>query len=362
MWRSMFALGSLLLGACSSMPWNKPTLPEGVIVIPAKKSADASKAGCPQKAPVVSWREQLWQQNIGADTSIWIDKECRCATASFSTWDSAQQVLGEEATRRIRNIIASDGKFSDLTSQDRQALKQFSESPLWIPASIEHQIGEAAFKQHYENIVTPKKDEVDNVIPMLKENVEELTQQYPEIPWDLQFAVVDGLSSPATALPGGYVVIRRAFLVEAKDKDKQKRDMVAFVLSHEIAHIARRHETKALQVKVVATEQGYELFRTVAKGLEKGSSQSATELVDSGTKLKQNIAFLAKIGLDYDKNLELEADSCAGPAAKKAQFNPVKGWDDYKTTHPSSGTEQNSHPPTNERDANLKRVFSAMSQ
>jgi len=353
MWRRTVALGSLLLSACSIFSGGKSEVPEGVIEVPAIKPSDASKAGCPQKLPTVSWQETLWKTKATADTSVWIDKECRCATASFSTWDSVQQALGEETTRRLRNLITSGGSFTSLTPEDRRALIQFSESFLWIPSPIDQQLGEEQFKQFRGNIVTPKKDEVDQLLPKLKDSAEAVAKQYPEIPLDLKFALVDGLPNPGTALPGGYIIVGRGFMRTAKP------DELAFVLSHEVSHIARRHEVKAMQVKVVSLEQSYELFRTVAKTLG-GGQQSPADLVGSAASIKQSISFLGTVALDYDTNLELEADSCAVPATMKAGFNPATGWNEYKVDFGSTTPSPSSHPPTEARQANLQKVMGSI--
>jgi len=354
MWQRSLAMAALLLAGCSGMKTfldGNAGLPKDVIQVPAAKAAEASSSGCPSKVADVPWRVKLRKEKSTADSSVWIDKECRCAMASFSTWDSAKQVLGEESTRRIRNIITSGGSFTSLTAQDRQALKQFSESLLWMPSPIEGLIGKARFEQFRDKILT-KENDVDQLLPKVKKTAEQLAKQYPELPVDLKIAVVDGLSGPGTSLPGGYVVLGRAFVRTAKD------DQLVFVLSHEISHIARRHESKALQVKIVGAEQTYELFRTAVKTLEGG--QSATDILGSATSIQQSIAFLGNIGLDYEQNLELEADSCGAPATRNAGFDPAQGWRDYKEYYGSNASARSSHPPTSEREANLKKVLTSM--
>lgn len=85
------------------------------------------------------------------------------------------------------------------------------------------------------------------------------------------FKVVDVADLNAMALPGGYIYATRG-LVEAMNDDE-----LAFVLAHEIAHVARRHPVKALEQQLYA--QGIVTLIAIWKGGLSEGTQNTLGLV-----------------------------------------------------------------------------------
>lgn len=120
----------------------------------------------------------------------------------------------------------------------------------------------------------------------------------PNYPY--QFKVIDTDEVNAVAFPGGPVYMYRGLL----DHFKGDRDMVAWVLGHEVAHIALRHAAKRIENQVGA--------------------QLATELI-LGKGRAADVAGLVS-GLmfqDYGRDKELQADHQGLVYAAKAGYDPT---------------------------------------
>lgn len=67
------------------------------------------------------------------------------------------------------------------------------------------------------------------------------------------FYVLDDKKINAFAVPGGYIFVNKGLL------DKLNEDELAFVLGHEIGHVAARHSIKKLQVAL-----GFNILTSIA--------------------------------------------------------------------------------------------------
>lgn len=163
------------------------------------------------------------------------------------------------------------------------------------------------------------------------------------------FTVVDSDEINAFAIPGGYVYVTRGLLEWADNGGE-----VATVLAHELGHISARHGVQAMETYMVA--QGiYQIL---------GSDQLATLV--SG-------AIQVGAGLTFDKDQEREADSLGANYAAAAGFNPwamVEFFERLKTLEPRTSSQDgltsiltdlgelfSTHPPTDERIANTKKLI-----
>jgi predicted Zn-dependent protease len=120
----------------------------------------------------------------------------------------------------------------------------------------------------------------------------------PNYPY--QFKVIDTDEVNAVAFPGGPVYMYRGLL----EQFKGDRDMTAWVLGHEVSHIALRHAAKRIENQVGA--------------------QLATELI-LGKGRAADVAGLVG-GLmfqDYGRDKELQADHQGLVYAAKAGYDPT---------------------------------------
>lgn len=156
------------------------------------------------------------------------------------------------------------------------------------------------------------------------------------------FSILDEGGINAFSLPGGYIFVNKGLL------DHANKDEVAFVLAHEIAHVAARHSVKRLQASL-----GINLLLGLAlKDVESDTINRAVSIV-------YNV-----VSLGYSRGDELLADSLAVKYMHRAGYNPraavtlmeklKEGHNDYTLVFLSS------HPPPDERIKNIQEKIRAL--
>lgn len=118
------------------------------------------------------------------------------------------------------------------------------------------------------------------------------------------FTVVDSKEVNAFALPGGWVYVNRGLIERATNMSQ-----LAGVLSHEIAHVTRRHSVQQMQ-QAQGANAGVTVLCTLTKVCDNGASQAAINI--GGT------AMFAK----FSRSDEDEADAEAVMTTVKAGISP----------------------------------------
>lgn len=126
----------------------------------------------------------------------------------------------------------------------------------------------------------------------------------PNMPW--KFGIIDTDDFNAFSTPGGYVLISRGLL-----DDMRTESELAGVLSHEIAHVVRKHHLKALQTSMRDSALGD--FKDYVGGPGGLAGQFASALVSAGKDM---------FVLGLDRNDEYEADRMAVVIAARAGYSP----------------------------------------
>ncbi len=117
-----------------------------------------------------------------------------------------------------------------------------------------------------------------------------------------RFAVVRSDAINAFAMPGGYVLLSAGLL-----KVLESEDELAFVLAHEIGHVARRHHYQVVQRQRLAEQ--------AAKGLQNVTRDGDT------ARLAQASGQIYARGLD--KGAEFEADRLGVEIMARAGYDPA---------------------------------------
>ena len=110
----------------------------------------------------------------------------------------------------------------------------------------------------------------------------------PDLPW--QFGVLDAPQVNAFAVPGGSIFVTRGLVERMKSEAE-----LAGVLSHEIAHVLKKHHLKAIQKNAQAGLAS----EALSMAMKDSNSEARGKLVGFGTEMYAR-------GLD--KSDELEAD------------------------------------------------------
>ena len=162
------------------------------------------------------------------------------------------------------------------------------------------------------------------------------------------FTVLDTEQINAFAILGGYVYVTKGLLMSASSGAE-----VASVIAHEIGHITARHGVQALETYV-----GAELLSELLGGGDLGEVVS--------------VAIQGGYGLTYSQDQEREADQLGVEYANASGYNAWGMVNFFEYLNSLSGEEPNedpdeidglfedlgelfsTHPPTDERIANVK--------
>ena len=171
-----------------------------------------------------------------------------------------------------------------------------------------------------------------------------LQTERPDLPWT--FGVLDDDGFNAFATPGGNIFVTRGLLARMHNESE-----LVGVLSHEIAHVLRKHYLNALKSKAMAGIGGDFLINKYANG-------NFSEFKEMALK-----TFKEVYTKGLDKGDEYEADRMAVVIAARAGYDPY-GLPGVLQTLQSQNEQDNNfsllfstHPSPNERIDNLDKVM-----
>lgn len=172
-----------------------------------------------------------------------------------------------------------------------------------------------------------------------------LHSERPGLPW--KFGIIDSPDYNAMSMPGGYVLITSGLFDRMRSESE-----LAGVLSHEIAHVVRRHHIEALQKSLRGEAVGdmRQYFNVGGSGL---GGQFAKALLSAGKTLYLQ-------GLSQDD--EFEADRMGVIIAARSGYSPYGLVGVLQTLSGAPATheyalEMRTHPSPIER---IRRLDAAM--
>jgi predicted Zn-dependent protease len=178
----------------------------------------------------------------------------------------------------------------------------------------------------------------------------------PELPWT--FGVIDTETINAFAMPGGTVLVSHGLLRRLGNESE-----LAGVLGHEIAHVVRRHQLKAIQ-----SSAGTEVFADLGKeavaqrtgrgdvlGLKTAAAKAGVDAVKNGIFLRP-----------LDRSMEYDADRLGLVLAARAGYDPyglVAALQMLAQVKPDEGAASimfSTHPAPTDRLSELERAMPAL--
>ena len=132
-----------------------------------------------------------------------------------------------------------------------------------------------------------------------------LQTERPHLPW--RFGVTDDADVNAFAMPGGTILITRGLYEKFRNESE-----LAGVLAHEISHVVKKHQLKAIKS---ALGHEWQADIAVAVAEKKGSS-------DAKRTLKAYTAGTELFARGLDKDDEFEADRMGVVIAARGGYNP----------------------------------------
>jgi len=163
---------------------------------------------------------------------------------------------------------------------------------------------------------------------------------------EYNFYVLEDKELNAMALPGGFIYVNSGLINILND------DQLAYVIGHEVGHVAARHITKKIQANLT-----YQLILAVAltgAGAERPITQSVALGVDT-------VYQLASLG--YSRKDEYEADKIGTKYAYLAGFDPYGALTALEKIKQEEGPDWKvlgyfrSHPYADERIAALNKYI-----
>ena len=178
----------------------------------------------------------------------------------------------------------------------------------------------------------------------------------PDLPWT--FAVIDTETINAFAMPGGYVIVSSGLLKRLSSESE-----LAGVLSHEIAHVVKKHQLQAIQSAAkgdLASSIGKDLAgdaiarrggNIVAQEAKTWASGIATDLLKEGFFLRP-----------LDRSMEFEADQLGVVIATRSGYDPygLVGALEMLAQYKGGGDAASifsTHPPAADRLAELEKFL-----
>lgn len=169
---------------------------------------------------------------------------------------------------------------------------------------------------------------------------------------DYKFFVLADEELNALTLPGGFIYVNKGLLNILNDAE------LAYVLGHEIGHVAARHIAKKIQ-----TNMGYQLLLGVAFSAMGGGSAGSTGAVAQGVDTVYNL-----IALSYSRKDEFEADRLAVKYTLRAGFDPYASLAALEKIKKEEGPNWKilsyfrTHPYVDERISALKTAIPQLSE
>lgn len=126
-----------------------------------------------------------------------------------------------------------------------------------LPAAEECQRAAAMHRDLLSRVgVVPTPVAVDE---LLKRLVRELPPYQKPEEFEYVLTVIDEPKIDTFALGGGYIYITGPLLSKLLDAGDRGRDMLAFFLAHELAHVALRHSRSGIQLQIIRDEPAIQL-------------------------------------------------------------------------------------------------------
>ena len=132
-----------------------------------------------------------------------------------------------------------------------------------------------------------------------------LQTERPNLPW--RFGITDDADVNAFAMPGGTILITRGLYEKFRNESE-----LAGVLAHEISHVVKKHQLKAIKS---ALGHEWQADIAVAVAEKKGSD-------DAKRTLKAYTAGTELFARGLDKDDEFEADRMGVVIAARGGYNP----------------------------------------
>lgn len=286
-----------------------------------------------------------------AGTGIQPDIACATPQEEFDIVAVVAKQLGIEAAARLKRLLSTDFKTSDLTTKDRETLKFIARETLWIPAFVERLLGDALFSAARQQLM-PVEDDTGKLQAFAARTLGDIVNVSPQTPFKIELMVLDG--GTPSGMVGGRVFIDRDTVrdgMATQPAALARRDKLLFIYAHELAHIYKRHHAKRLQEQLLSIDEAHKLATLLLE--RRGATADAKAVIETMVAAKAIVVGLRSHQADFLRSQEVEADACAASLMKSYRLgDPVRGFATYakeRGQKKQGWTLYDDHPPDEQR-------------
>jgi hypothetical protein len=280
--------------------------------------------------------------------SLNADFLCERLFDSADTVSMAAELMGIVGPSILLGKIPALAGTQDANQKGQfDSLRTLARQKVWLPVAAERKVGEWLDRKYRKDALVvdaatlPRNQRTR--FEVTKGVLDGIVATLPaDNPYTFTLAVTDASESNASISPGGFVYVTTGML---QDKTLDRND-IALRLSHEVAHLTRRHALKELQVKLV---DAMEVAKSTKPLLD--FAQQPTRGLETllGTVKATELMFQR-----FDQVQELEADACGAYLLMRQKDVDAKAAImRFATSRAGTGTTQgweSSHPAPEERE------------
>jgi len=300
--------------------------------------------------------EKAKQVTVGREkidlASVQFDRTCEHPMAAFSLSENTEEMFHVGVDTALKNAGARLGNFlgvaspkaGDVQQQLIAAAVQKAKKLNWLPASVERLYGQAQFKAYLAGRTLLEREDDDRGLyqiadKMLADSVAAAQEFSPDasIPYEFEIHIEESDGDNAVAFPGGIILIDESLLA-----NPERQGVGQFALAHEISHVLQRHQTQALQSRLVdtaAVSTSLPKFLKTMRDMQRGA-QEVMGLVYGGK-------------LIFERNRidqELQSDACSARLTQRVLS------DNNKLAGAVKGFLATLPPPTSEDSAEYHKL------
>lgn len=241
-------------------------------------------------------------------SSTVLDPRCNTPVQPFDIADNAASLAFLAGKLKVQGFIEGFEKGGKAALKPSDVVKIAARNLNWMPMALERQIGESLVPE--ADIVDEHKNkDTQRTYQQARAMLDDILLALPpSLPYEFKVLVRNTSYGNASALPGGILLVDRDLFKKGSDPD-----YAYFVMSHEVAHVLQRHQTRAYQAKLV---DGIDSIENLGRLVQNAGKKDPMAVVAYASALK-------KLFVSFSEQQELQADSCAIRLMGRRIPNPV---------------------------------------
>lgn len=285
------ALAALSMSGCLSNPSN-----------PTAATALSPASSVPIPETLIQIGEKKWSPSAQE-----FDPKCEQLIAPFDLTDNIPKLIELTTSITLSETVSANDNTANGSKGGRHGLKhniglatrRAAARLNWLPMELEVLYGEYILDKRKDSLISENSKAGRALYPKAEALIDSALGPIKEpTPYKFKVHVSSSAGENAEALPGGFIVIDKALLERHELKGKAQ-----FAVSHEIAHVLQRHQTRAMQAQIIDTVS-----------LTSNVTELYKVIKDSKEKPKEVLKYVLAGKLIFQKHFEdqeLQADACA---------------------------------------------------